>query len=251
MAPSDGMADNPQTMPFNFCSSISAVGNSPGLDISEELPVSLSYAQTTGYPQSKLVAEHICMNGARSTGLTVHVLRIGQIIGDTQYGIWTAREAVPMILQSASTVNALPSLDEQCSWLPVDTVAGIIRHISLSPNIGSKVIHIANPRTFHWTTDLLPMLRDAGSRFELVKPKQWQERIDTYPDPVRNPPYRLMGFFAAKYGHAPLSRSKINRTEKLSDLLPAYKKIPVLDRDMVKLQLLYQQLQWGKLKNAA
>ncbi|KAK3643505.1 hypothetical protein LTR22_015607 [Elasticomyces elasticus] len=253
VTPSDGMAESPLAMPvsFNFCSSISAVGNSPGLDISEELPESLGYAQTTGYAQSKLVAEHICMNAARSTGLTVHVLRIGQIIGDMQHGIWNAREAIPMILQSASTVGALPSLNEQCSWLPVDTVAGLVRDISLSPSIGSEVIHIVNPRTSHWTTDLLPMLRDAGLRFEIVEPKQWLESVDSYPDPVQNPPYRLMGFFAAKYGHAPLSRSKVYRTEKLGDLLPAYKQLPVLGRTMVELQVRYLQSQWSNLMDAA
>ena len=43
------------------------------------------------------------------------VLRIGQLIGDTKVGEWNATEGVPMMIQTAVTLGALPMLDEVSS----------------------------------------------------------------------------------------------------------------------------------------
>ena len=89
--------------------------------------------------------------------MTTHILRIGQIIGDTKNGIWNANEAIPMTLQTAITIKALPQLDEWHYWLPVDQVAKTIVEITQS-NAPSGVANIVNPNAFHWTKDLLPSL---------------------------------------------------------------------------------------------
>ncbi|PWY78192.1 acetyl-CoA synthetase-like protein [Aspergillus heteromorphus CBS 117.55] len=153
---------------FNFCSSVSSVREwrVRGGPIPEEVPDDLSAAQGMGYAQSKLVAEHVCLNAAvavdavdaattsTSTTLTptptpskaqetmnmntnikkkkkIRILRIGQITADSIHGIWNPTEAIPLILQSALTVGALPTLDDFHRWLPVDVVAGAVVDISL------------------------------------------------------------------------------------------------------------------------
>jgi len=185
---------------FNFCSSVSTVVGTPSGPIPEELPTQLSYAQEMGYARSKLVAEHICMNAARQTNLRSRVLRVGQISGDTKFGVWNATEAIPLMLQSATTIGALPTLDESPAWLPVDTVAQTCIELMNSNTLDSHVLNVVNHNTFHWTRDLLPFLRKAGLKFEEVPQREWIKRLRaSNPDPVANPPIKLVEFFAGKY----------------------------------------------------
>ncbi|KAK1988206.1 hypothetical protein LZ30DRAFT_777058 [Colletotrichum cereale] len=51
-----------------------------------------------------------------------------------------------------------------------------------------------------WTFDLLRALRDAGLEFRIVSQREWVRRLRASdPDPERNPTYKLLGFFEAKY----------------------------------------------------
>lgn len=125
-------AHRPTPASLNFCSSVSAAVNTDAAHVPEALPDQLSHAQDMGYAQSKLVGEHICAQAAEQTGLASRVLRVGQVIGDTKHGIWNANEAIPLMLQSATTIGALPRLDEWPRWMPVDVVAGVVVDISLA-----------------------------------------------------------------------------------------------------------------------
>ncbi|KAL4982884.1 hypothetical protein BDW68DRAFT_191781 [Aspergillus falconensis] len=201
-------AQRPAPATLNFCSSISAVVRSPEPSIPESLPSNLAHAQAMGYAQSKLVAEHLCVKAYQQTGLRARVLRIGQVIGDTENGIWNTTEAIPLMIQSATTIGALPKLDEFHRWLPVNTVAGVIVDISLSesdangPKDAQAIYNIISPYPFHWTTDLLPCLRDAGLDFEELDTPAWLKKLrESNPDPVANPPIKLVDFWTGKYDH--------------------------------------------------
>jgi len=71
-----------------------------------------------GYARSKLVTEYICHAAAAKAGIAARVLRVGQIVGDTHFGMWNATEAIPLTIQSATTIGALPVIsngDEEVS----------------------------------------------------------------------------------------------------------------------------------------
>lgn len=96
-----------------FVSSISAAAGTPiPATILETHIEDLHYAQNMGYARSKLVAEHILRAAAKNTGMHARVLRTGQLMGDAQNGLWNATEAIPLMIQSATTIGALPMLDE-------------------------------------------------------------------------------------------------------------------------------------------
>ncbi|KAK2608982.1 hypothetical protein QQS21_002462 [Conoideocrella luteorostrata] len=188
-------AHPPATM--NFCSSVSTCTNATQSPIPERV-ADIEWAQGMGYAQSKTVAEHLCAK-AVDQGVTTRVLRVGQIVGDTKHGIWNSQEAIPMMMQTAVTVGALPKLNETPSWLPVDVVAKAVSEITLS-DAGSIVANVTNPCTFNWNKELLPALRFAGLNFDEVEPKEWVRRLRTSnPDPIANPPIKLLDFFASKY----------------------------------------------------
>lgn len=235
-------AQRPAPATFNFCSSVSAVVNTEGNDIPEALPEKLAYAQGMGYAQSKLVGEHLCAAAKQQTGIQARVLRIGQVIGDTQHGIWNATEAIPLMLQSATTIGALPKLDESHPWLPVDTVADTVIDITLSSEgtESSSIFNIVNNTPFHWTHDLLPHLHAAGLEFEELDQRDWLRRLrESSQDPVQNPPIKLVDFFAGKYDTDQPRRTLNWRTEEARRVSGALADAGVLSRGLVEKMVEY------------
>lgn len=96
-----------------FCSSVSTAMATPApATIPESVVEDFSHAKAMGYAQSKLVAEHIIRNAALSAGARGRVLRIGQIVGDRNIGLWNDTEAIPLMIRTANNLKALPSLNE-------------------------------------------------------------------------------------------------------------------------------------------
>ncbi|SPO06446.1 related to NRPS-like enzyme [Cephalotrichum gorgonifer] len=217
---------------FNFCSSVSAVARSPVSPVPEAAPP-LSWAQGMGYAQSKSVAENLCARAGANLGVPVRVLRVGQIVGDTTHGVWSATEAIPMMLQSAVTIGALPRLSEAPSWLPVDVVARTVVEIA-SSSAASAFFNVANPRTFGWSTELLPALRAAGLEFDEVEPREWVRRLrESDPDPVKNPPVKLVDFFASKYDKDEFGPSMRYVTDAACAASKALSEAPAITQDSV------------------
>jgi carbohydrate kinase (thermoresistant glucokinase family) len=223
----------PQPAKFSFCSSVSTVARTPGNWIPEALPESLTYAQSMGYAQSKLVTEHIVNQACRKTTLSSRVLRVGQIIADTNHGIWNASEAIPMIFQTAETINALPLLDDILSWTPVDTVASSIIEATLSSK-AAEVMNVTNPTLNHWTQDLLPLLEQAGLTFEALPKREWLARLRaSNPDPTINPPVKLLSFFANKYDNDLPARVLLYDTKNCQSAAPSLRDAAGLTQDFV------------------
>lgn len=227
-------AEAPQPASFNFCSSVSTVARTPGSIVPEALPVALECAQGMGYAQSKLVTEHMVAKAVEQTGMAARVLRVGQIVADQSHGIWNDTEAIPLMLQAATTIGALPALNERPRWLPVDVVANSVCDISLSETSGT-FFNVVNPNTFHWTQDLLPDLKQAGLQFEQVEQQEWVRRLrNSNPDVAVNPTYKLVEFFASKYDHNREAKPGLDyETAAVEALSPAVRECAALTQDLV------------------
>lgn len=194
---------------FIFCSSIGVAGSwTSSHPIPETLISDLSLAQPTGYARSKLVTEHIVANAATfAPTLDAKVLRIGQIVGDKKSGIWNENEAIPLMIRTATTLKALPALDEPCSWLPVDSLASIILELAglvnppiATPPEGNQLVYnVLSPVSFSWTNTLLPALRRSGFEFSTVPTSEWLELLRRS-SVDSEPAVKLLGFWEGKYG---------------------------------------------------
>jgi carbohydrate kinase (thermoresistant glucokinase family) len=167
-------------------------------------------------------------------------------MADTKHGVWNHTEAIPLMIQSAITVGALPRLQETLSWLPVDTAGQAVAEIALS-DAGSIVANVTNRGSFRWTEDLLPALKAAGLEFDEVEPKQWVRRLRaSNPDPEANPPIKLVDFFAAKYDRDEFTPSKVFATDVAYSLSPALADAPILSPDLVvKFVKFFQASAWA------
>ncbi|KAK7614076.1 hypothetical protein JOL62DRAFT_356142 [Phyllosticta paracitricarpa] len=199
-----------------------------------------------GYGQSKWVAEEICAAAAEKTGLNTRVVRIGQVAGDTQHGIWSASEAFPTTVQCALTIGALPVVegeDEELSWLPVDKTAATVVDLSLldradvdaaSAVPAFSLFHVANPSLLKWNMDFLPALKRQGLQFEALPQREWLRRLEDNPDVSKNPAYKLVDFFKQKYGR--VSETSVQPTLDVTltrQFSPSLKKETIVDDALV------------------
>ncbi|KAL9003616.1 MAG: hypothetical protein Q9188_003524 [Gyalolechia gomerana] len=175
-----------------------------------------SYCSGLGYGRSKLVAEVIVQAAADKVGANATILRIGQVIGDQRSGFWNETEMIPMIIRSGLSMCALPALSLNCQWLPVDTLADTILDITsinataaiqgtnkqldetarfstatgdsisyarspvgLETMRGELVYNVCSPHSFSWTSELLPVLSNAGFKFEPIPYEDWIARLRT------------------------------------------------------------------------
>ena len=195
-----------------FASSISAAENTPPPALIADAPVDdFGHALDMGYAQSKLVGEHIVLNAARN-GARSYVLRIGQIVGDLQSGFWNDNEYVPSMIRSALSMKALPALNENCSWIPVDTLATAILEVSRTLQSAPKpcvinsrdppvVYNMCNPHLFSWD-QLLEEVRKAGLEFERVPYGDWMQLLRdsaSNGDEEHNPAVKLLDHFELRY----------------------------------------------------
>lgn len=195
-----------------FCSSVAVALATPGPANIPEAPIhDLTAALPQGYARSKLISEHILRNAAADAGARTRSLRIGQMVGDGERGLWNDTEAVPLMIRSALTLGVLPALHETQSWLPVDIVASTILDLAgittsrppASDFDTNLVYNLVNSNTFSWTDDLLPELQRSGLSFRVVPVNEWLQKLRDYQlnggDPESNPAVKLLDHFERTY----------------------------------------------------
>jgi thioester reductase-like protein len=159
----------------------------------------------------------------------------GNTPGHPDIGSDVSLEAIPLMLQSATTIGALPALNENPRWLPVDNVASAVIAISLHGTAPS-VFNVVNPRTFHWTKDLLPALQRAGLKFDQIGQREWIQRLrESNPDPRTNPTFKLVNFYSSKYDNdEPMKKTLDYVTANAEKTAPTLCGIPALSEDLVE-----------------
>lgn len=192
---------------FSFISSLAAAILARAQGVVKEVRYGWEAAIQMGYGQSKWVAEEICSAAARyamqkGVNLSVQIIRVGQVVGDTQHGIWNPKEAIPLTVQTALTTGTLPVREggDQNFWLPVDTAAAAIIELAFrgrSEDDGetAKVFHVLNTTPLCWNTEFLPALASNNLSFETVPPQEWLRRLES-----AVPNHRLLQFFKRTYG---------------------------------------------------
>ena len=237
---------SPTTNParFLFCSSTASV---LGPHASSPIPERISHkplsASPLGYSRSKWVAESICEQAHLHTRLKDHiaVLRIGQLCGDTESGIWNVTEAWPLMLSSVKVTGSLPNLKgERLAWLPVDLAAQAVIEISQyttsqladanSSATEIPVHHLLNPCTESTWTDLLTWLKNIIPPFDIVSPSTWVSQLDNLRDEnAKHPARKLLGLWKDAYGN---DDGKKEKKKEMAFELGATKQVAPVMRDV-------------------
>jgi thioester reductase-like protein len=229
---------------FTFCSSTASVlGASGTSDIKERISTNPIDADVIGYSRSKWVAEAICASAAKKLPGTIKILRLGQLTGDTENGVWNMSEAWPLMLTTAYTLNCLPMLEEPLGWLPFDTAATAVVEIALQNAQSDKqpeVYHLVNHSADATWSNLLSWSRDVGPQpYDIVAPKVWLDMLERFPKPI--PAKNFLHLWRNAYGNGshredPQTRHgkmrfSIREAQKSSVMM---RNIPPVDQALVK-----------------
>ncbi|KAJ6017246.1 AMP-dependent synthetase/ligase [Penicillium sp. IBT 35674x] len=205
--------EQPQPAMVMFCSSISTALDSTSTEI-PEAPIDLGTAYM-GYGQSKLTGEHI-VSAAHRSGARAYSLRIGQVSGHSKKGLWNDNEALPLMIRSSLSLKALPSLNESCSWLPVDNLAATILELTRSRSVSSteskkcgsveqteddSIYNVCNSREFAWDALLGSLGR--SFQFDVVPFRSWLQLLresEARGEEHINPAVKLIGHYEAMHG---------------------------------------------------
>lgn len=236
-----------------FCSSAASALGSATANIPERLSDDPSMASPMGYARSKWVAEQICARAHTTTALRnrIKLLRIGQLCGDTQRGVWNVTEAWPLMLSSYQVTRCLPDLgDEPLNWLPVDTAARAILEIAAAesswssdpdlapstttPDAASpttspiQVYNILNQSTATTWSDLITWIQKTSPEITAVPPSKWLSTLSEQQSQGHNhPSMKLMDMWRRNYGDGSPGRDHDN-----GDLGTAQKQKPAPVFDM-------------------
>lgn len=211
---------------FLFLSSTASVTLFPsnGNLIPERLSRNPEDASPLGYSRSKWVAEQICNNfhnhlhpstssSTSSPRPNIAILRIGQLCGDTQQGIWNMSEAYPLMLSTAPVLHVLPDLGKMpLDWMPVDRAAEAVVQIAESLAAGGSgdgdgdgnveegkqevpVFHILNPHTSPTWKDLVNIVQrlSPGLEVEALPKREWLEKLVSWEGEL--PAKKLVGLW--------------------------------------------------------
>ncbi|KAK8847380.1 hypothetical protein IAR55_005238 [Kwoniella newhampshirensis] len=233
---------------FFFSSSVGTVQGRPDPVVSEQFSDNPVTAGGMGYGRSKWVVEKVIERAGKETAARAGVLRIGQLVGDTEAGVWNETEAWPLMFRSAITTGTLPMLEERPSWLPVNQAASAIVDVvtstsgSASPSSAS-VYHIVNAHISSWS-DILAGLKAGGLEFDVVDRHTWLENLaKSNPDVTQNPTYKLLNFYQNRIGNKderPFQEFKVDHVESASPTMKS-----AVDKINPALVALWTQ-QWKK-----
>jgi thioester reductase-like protein len=197
---------------FVFCSSTAAVMNAQ-IDQENQIPEQIlsepSAASPLGYSRSKWVAEHICSNASQRSPLRTAVVRVGQLSGASNSGIWNTKEAWPMMLSTVRLTGSLPNLpDEPLDWLPVDIAAEALLEAAGSLKIIDKrcsVYHVLNEHRQPTWSDMLRWLQKRET-FDVVTPDEWVKQLEQHQH-TGHPALKLLGLWKDAYRNSNSEKS--------------------------------------------
>ena len=267
---------SPRPVPpaFVFCSSLASASSyaisSPShapkssITVPEEIIDDPAAAAPLGYARSKWVAEHVCHRVAQTTCLRgrVGVLRVGQLAGDTERGVWNAKEAWPLMLSSVRDTRTLPALrGEVLDWLAVDVAARAVVEAAMTMTKREKnglgegdgmkevegkleggqgeairVFHVLNE---HLTPTWMDMLGWLGRKeeFQVVEPREWLRRVEELREErPEHPVAGLLGLWREAYGNEKRGNGRMEQKdtprfamEKSKGALPTLRSVRPID----------------------
>ena len=231
---------------FIFCSSVASIADHPaGQAVREEISSNFNDCGPLGYSRSKWIAERICDRANQQTRLQgrIAVMRVGQLSGATETGIWNMNEAYPMLLSQVSLTNCLPDLqDLPLTWLPVDVAAksflGVAASIKKGMSDKMQVYHVVNTETSTEWKDLLIWIKKLHNNIETMPPAAFVRKLqDLQRSGSEHPAMRLIPHWRETYGDLETSGECTGQASEKKEVLTfemtkTYAAAPVLQKSI-------------------
>ncbi|KAK4693659.1 hypothetical protein P7C71_g3783, partial [Lecanoromycetidae sp. Uapishka_2] len=169
---------------IQFVSSISSIANWASCYPSDTLIPESSLLSTDyavalpmGYGESKHIAERLLATAASRCGVSVDILRLGQVAGPigAAGGSWNRSEWFPGLIQTSKALGCIPDAVMDVDWIPADVLANIICDLVHDNHKGLRTYNLINPHNREWK-DLVPaMQKFVGGK--VVSLQEWTDML--------------------------------------------------------------------------
>lgn len=144
---------------------------------------------TTGYGQSKWVAEKLIMITA-SRGLKASIVRPGYVVGDSKTAVTNTDDFLWRLVKGSIQLGLIPDMHNSINMVPVDHVARIatlaclnnakeLETINKTPGTNAKVFHVTNHPSIRFN-DMLGQLSRYGWKVEQTEYVHWRARLEEH-----------------------------------------------------------------------
>ncbi|MEV7776427.1 thioester reductase domain-containing protein [Kitasatospora sp. NPDC086791] len=172
------LAARHRTVPVHHVSStgVFAAEAVPGMALRVTDPPGPAEALSSGYRQTKLVAEQI-IELARERGLPVSIYRVDEISGDSQRGFCQTHDFVWLSMKGIVQAGAVPEDPAGIFHLvPVDHVSAAILRLSRDDRAAGRNHHLANGTHLPFAA-MTESLRSLGYRLDELRWDAWVRRV--------------------------------------------------------------------------
>jgi amino acid adenylation domain-containing protein/thioester reductase-like protein len=112
--------------------------------VTEDTPLAHADRLRVGYVETKFVAEELLRNAGRA-GLPVAIYRPLDIVGSRRTGVWNTATEMCALVRFIADTGLAPAIDLPLDFVPADTCAAAIRHISSTEGATGRTYHLASP----------------------------------------------------------------------------------------------------------
>ncbi|KAL5117793.1 fusarubin cluster-polyketide synthase [Pleosporales sp. CAS-2024a] len=152
-----------------------------------------------GYSEAKwgmelMLASTLSQHPSR---VVAQVARLGQIAGSKTSGYWNPMEHFGFLVKSSQTLGALPAVDGDLYWTPVNDVAAALSDVALNTDPNLHFYHVDHPTGQSWA-EMNKVLTRALNVPHLIPFDEWLRRVRAAPQ-KGNPALLLADFLESNY----------------------------------------------------
>ena len=178
------LAARHRTVPVHYISTVGVFAKAAAVALRPTDPTGPPEALTSGYRQSKWVAETM-IGTARRRGLPVAVYRVDVVCGDLANGACQTRDFVWLAVKGMAQARAVPrELAGAFHLVPVDHVSRVITAVSLHSADGTFHLHNQTAVSF---ADIARTMRASGYVLDELDATEWTNRVRADRENALNP----------------------------------------------------------------
>jgi amino acid adenylation domain-containing protein/thioester reductase-like protein len=163
--------------PVHFISTIGVVGaaDSAVEIIREETPINHSAKISSGYTQSKWVAEKL-VTIAGDRGIPISIYRPGRISGDSKTGVCNIDDHTFRMIRGCIQLGSVPKDNTMVNLTPVDYASQAIVYLSQQEASLGQVFHLINPQPLPWG-EVVNSIVSFGYSLKQIDYPQWRSQL--------------------------------------------------------------------------
>lgn len=172
------LAGSARGIPVHFVSTtavLAGLGLMGVHEVTEDTPLAHADRLRVGYVETKFVAEELLRNAGHA-GLPVAIYRPLDIVGSRRTGAWNTATEMCALIRFITDTGLAPDIDLPLDFVPADTCAAAIRHISSLGGATGRTYHLASPG-YALLGSLVGRLRDHGYQISEVPFGAWVSEL--------------------------------------------------------------------------